>query len=148
MNNPITSFTGEFRFLSNFWVCSNSFQYRGRNWITTEQAYQAAKLKPEHEHLADLMDDDKISPSKAKRIGKEIDIREDWNVVRLAVMININRLKYENNPDLMQMLLDTKGRELIEGNNWGDTFWGQSPLGNGRNELGKILMGIRDSFLN
>jgi predicted NAD-dependent protein-ADP-ribosyltransferase YbiA (DUF1768 family) len=46
----------------------------------------------------------------------------------------------------MKLLQETRPYELIEGNNWGDKFWGQSPLGTGRNELGKILMSVRDDI--
>jgi predicted NAD-dependent protein-ADP-ribosyltransferase YbiA (DUF1768 family) len=48
--------------------------------------------------------------------------------------------------ELRERLNSTKGCELIEGNTWGDKFWGQCPLGNGRNELGKLLMSIRDDI--
>lgn len=48
--------------------------------------------------------------------------------------------------ELRKKLDSTKGYELIEGNSWGDRFWGQSPLGTGKNELGKLLMSIRDDI--
>lgn len=143
----ITSFDGEHRFLSNFWVCDNWIEYNGHKWATTEQAYQAAKYKDEDRDCFSLLDEDKISPGKAKRLGQMIEIRSDWNEIKIVVMTKINEEKFAKNPDLMEKLRATKGHELIEGNTWNDTFWGQCPLGNGHNELGKILMGIRDGII-
>ena len=143
----ITSFTDKYRFLSNFYVCPVMIEYKGHKWATAEQAYQAAKLKDEDMSFMNQMDQNKITASQAKRLGKEIDIRDDWSYIRTNVMTIIVADKFDKNEDLMEMLQETKGQELIEGNTWGDTFWGQCPIGNGRNELGKILMNVRDSII-
>lgn len=58
-------------------------------------------------------------------------------------MHDIVRAKFEQNPDLRQKLLSTGSEELIEGNTWGDTFWGVCK-GSGQNWLGRILMFVRD----
>lgn len=42
-------------------------------------------------------------------------------------------------------LLATRDRMLIEGNDWGDTFWGMVD-GEGENNLGKILMRVREEI--
>jgi predicted NAD-dependent protein-ADP-ribosyltransferase YbiA (DUF1768 family) len=103
-------------------------------------------LKDSDRFLMDKMDEDKITPGRSKKIGQEIDIRSDWNEIKISVMTYLNEQKYDNNPELMELLMSTKGQKIIEGNTWGDTFWGQSPIGTGRNELGKILMAIRDNI--
>ncbi len=50
--------------------------------------------------------------------------------------------KFTRHFDLREKLLATGDRKLVEGNTWGDTFWGVC-RGNGKNHLGKILMKIR-----
>ena len=45
-------------------------------------------------------------------------------------------------PELRTKLLETDDAELIEGNTWGDTYWGTCS-GIGQNHLGKLLMKTR-----
>lgn len=137
----ICSFTGEYRFLSNFWMCDVTVG--GITYPSTEHAYQALKAVRKEDHMLVVM---QTTPHAAKRIGATIELRPDWEVVKIPIMRRLVNAKFEQHPDLMQKLLDTKPYELVEGNTWKDTFWGQCPLGKGRNELGKILMGIRDDI--
>lgn len=52
----------------------------------------------------------------------------------------------EENQELMDKLLETGDEELIEGNTWKDVFWGYDVnLKQGKNNLGKMLMKIRDA---
>ena len=135
--NQITEFQGEHRFLSNFWPCQILLD--GHYYRTVEHAYQAAKTD-------DLQTRDLIasvpSPSFAKRIGHRITLRAGWNDIRLEVMRSLVWKKFTY-PGLRQMLLATGTAELIEGNTWGDTFWGVCN-GVGENNLGHILMNIRE----
>lgn len=137
----IRSFDGEYRFLSNF--CMAPVEYEGIVYPSTEHAYQAAKTlnKDLRGAFAEI-----TSPGAVKKLGQTISLRLDWEDIKISVMRNIVTAKFEQNPDLMKKLMATKGHELIEGNTWGDTFWGQCPIGKGRNELGKILMSIRDDI--
>lgn len=137
----IASFDGEYRFLSNFWMAP--VEYEGIVYPSSEHAYQAAKTlnKDLRSAFAEIN-----SPSAVKKLGQTITLRPDWEDVKINVMRDIVIAKFEQNPELMEKLMATKGRELIEGNTWGDTFWGECPLGKGRNELGKILMSIRDDI--
>ena len=73
-------------------------------------------------------------------------IRNDWGEIKLKVMESIVTVKFSD-PTLARKLLDTGGATLIEGNDWGDTFWGVY-RGKGRNELGKILMRVREELSN
>jgi predicted NAD-dependent protein-ADP-ribosyltransferase YbiA (DUF1768 family) len=50
--------------------------------------------------------------------------------------------KFSQNEDIKGKLLATGDTELIEGNTWGDTFWGVC-RGEGTNWLGKLLMEVR-----
>ena len=137
----ITSFTGYYRFLSNFYSCK--VEYEGVVYPSSEHAYVAAKTTNQIQKLSIAETE---SPAEVKRLGKSIELRPDWKSVKVFIMKCIVEAKFDQNPDLMKMLQETRSYELIEGNNWGDTFWGQSPLGNGRNELGKILMSVRDDI--
>ena len=85
------------------------------------------------------------SPGRAKRIGRTFTLRDDWDDVRIAFMTSLIDQKFDD-VVLAQKLKDTGDRPIIEGNTWGDTFWGQSPLGNGENNLGKIIMNKREKL--
>ena len=61
-------------------------------------------------------------------------------------MEGLLRKKFSD-PSLKNLLDNTKGIELVEGNTWKDTFWGVYN-GNGKNMLGKLLMKIRDTINN
>lgn len=142
MNNkqPITEFQGYYRFLSNFWPCD--IDYDGIVYPSTEHAYQAAKTNDiETKKLIVNLK----TPGEAKRCGRKIKIREDWDNIKLKVMYDINKLKYEC-PDLAAKLMLTEGKEIIEGNKWNDTFWGVCN-GVGDNHLGNILMKIREELI-
>ena len=136
----ITSFFGKYRFLSNFYPAK--VIYDGIEYPTSEHAYQAAKTldQPTRIQIAAL-----TKPGEAKHAGKKVNLRDDWDDVKISVMEEIVRDKFTRNPDLRQKLLDTGDQVLVEGNTWFDTFWGVCN-GKGRNELGKILMRLRKEF--
>lgn len=84
------------------------------------------------------------TPAIVKAKSRTIKIRDDWDSVKITVMFEVLRIKFSN-PAMRNLLLDTGDQELVEGNNWGDEFWGVNNLtGVGRNFLGRILMIIRD----
>jgi ribA/ribD-fused uncharacterized protein len=136
----INDFRGEYRFLSNFWKVDVDFE--GTTYPSTEHAYQAAKfLDPKARQTV------KEAPKfrDAKRLGGPKgglgQIREDWEKVKLFVMEHLLEQKF-GYPDLRDKLLATGSAYLIEGNNWGDRYWGQDG-GYGHNNLGMLLMKIR-----
>lgn len=137
MKEKIDSFKGEYFFLSNFYEAR--VIYNGIEFPTSEHAYQAAKSN-----------DEKIwrffsrieTPGEAKRLGQMIDLRPDWEDAKILIMKQILISKFSNKT-LMEGLKATGDTELIEGNSWGDQFWGVCN-GKGKNMLGKLLMKIRD----
>lgn len=137
---PITSFDGDWAFLSNFYV--SSIRYCGFNCPTLEHAYQMAKCSDWKEMVWVLKAE---TPGQAKRRGQKVKIREDWEESKILVMKVLIERKFSN-PELAAKLLATGDAQLIEGNHWGDRFWGQSPVGNGENWLGKLLMKQRDKL--
>lgn len=71
-------------------------------------------------------------------------LRPDWEYIRVDVMTELVRKKFSQEP-LRSQLIATGDAELIEGNWWNDTFWGVCN-GVGENNLGKILMKVRDEI--
>jgi hypothetical protein len=135
----ISEFQGQYRFLSNFYPCT--ITYEGIEYPTTEHAYQASKtLDQERRKYISQLE----TASQAKRAGKNVKMRSDWEEVKVDVMYDICKLKFTK-PNFAQKLLVTGHQELVEGNTWNDTFWGRCK-GRGQNHLGKILMKIRDEL--
>jgi ribA/ribD-fused uncharacterized protein len=136
----ISEFKGEYRFLSNFWPCQ--IYYEGMVYQSVEHAYQAAKTTNVYvrRQIADMP-----KPSMAKRLGKTIPLRDDWENVKFHVMLSLVYYKFAFNKELREKLLATGTEELQEGNTWGDTFWGVCN-GVGENKLGKILMLVRGAL--
>jgi ribA/ribD-fused uncharacterized protein len=134
----IDSFKDEYRFLSNFYPCVVEFE--GRCYSSVEHAYQAAKTTNE---LDRIRIQGMTTPGRAKRLGRTVVIRSDWDSMRLDIMRSLVEQKFADS-ELARMLNDTGNQELVEGNTWGDTFWGVCK-GVGENHLGRILMGVRDA---
>ncbi len=136
-SKAIVSFSGDHAFLSNFY--SAPVEYNGCTYKTSEHAYQAAKtvFGYDHDRIAGTR-----TPGNAKREGRKIQCRMDWEEVKFDIMGEIVYAKFLQNEDLKEKLLATGNAFLVEGNNWGDTFWGVCE-GEGLNVLGTILMVCR-----
>jgi ribA/ribD-fused uncharacterized protein len=139
----ILEFQGKYRFLSNFWKCR--FVWDNILWRASENAYVAAKTTDREFRLEISAIE---TPGEVKRFGRKMLVRPDWEEVKVGLMEEIVRAKFQQNGDLAHLLLETGDAILEEGNRWGDRVWGVSPAGsgNGRNELGKILMKVRDDL--
>ena len=136
MNKTIDSFSGDYDFLSNFYPCS--VIYDGYIYPSSEAAFQAAKCIKRSERLIFTQ----LSPNEAKKLGRKVELREDWEGVKNKIMLEIVINKFVYNPKLAQKLLDTGETRLVEGNTWNDTYWGVCN-GVGKNHLGAILMEAR-----
>ena len=138
-SNKITNFRGKYFFLSNFYPCFVEFE--GLRYPSAEHAFQAAKTL----NLNDRKSFQVIrAASEAKRAGRQVSLRSDWNEVRESVMLQCLRSKFSNE-DLRKMLISTGNTILEEGNNHGDKFWG-TVNGQGDNRLGKLLMKVREEI--
>ena len=141
----ISSFRGEHRFLSNFY--QSPLEYEGLIYPNSEAAFQAAKAVDPAERVKYTQIK---NPVIAKRMGRREVLRADWDSVAYEVMDTILLAKFSN-PALAAMLLATGDAYLEEGNHWHDNRWGNCSCDKcrdkeGRNWLGKILMGIRDEL--
>lgn len=142
----ITSFRGEYAFLSNFYPCY--VEYEGIVYNTLENAYQAAKsLDFDTRYMISQM-----SPAESKKFWKHRQqlIRSDWNEVKLGVMRKLLRNKFKDS-ELAGKLLNTYPHVLIEFNTWGDVYWGMIHKDGhlvGNNKLGLLLSDIREELYN
>ena len=160
VSEAITKFSQDYSFLSNFWVvpggiCLPSSEVLpGQEALlfpTVEHAYVAAKsLNPEERCAVASIP----TPGKAKRFGVQIDVRPDWDTVKIPMMKSLLTQKFAVGTLLAEQLISTGEAELVEGNNWCDVFWGRCecpehcPTGivaeaPGANLLGVILMAQR-----
>lgn len=149
MNKPkeIRSFREEYSFLSNFYPCK--IVYDGFTFTSVETTFQAAKCA----ERTDRLQFQYLEPVKAKRIGRQIKLRNDWEQVKLSILTEFIRLKFTGNPELLSKLLATGDALLVEKNTWHDNFYGDCKCDRcrnkpGKNHLGQILMKIRDEMLN
>lgn len=145
MKNPtdyvINVFRGDHYFLSNFYEAPVTYQ--GLTYQNAEAAFQAQKCRSDEEKAAFT----EYEPSRAKNMGRCVDLRPDWEEVKLTLMEEIAYAKFSQNGELKEKLLSTGDALLKEGNKWGDVFWGvNSKTGEGENNLGKILMRVRDNL--
>lgn len=139
----IDSFRGEYRFLSNFHMCPVS--YEGEVYPSVEHAYQAAKTE-------DWAAREQIrlcpKPGDAKRLGQKVKMRTDFDNIKVDIMRELLRQKFAPGTELAEKLVATgKFCRLVEGNWWGDKFWGVCD-GVGQNHLGELLMQIRGELQN
>jgi ribA/ribD-fused uncharacterized protein len=138
---PIESFSGEYRWLSNFLAAP--VELDGIVYPTVEHAYQAAKC------------DDPVyrqwvlkcsTPFQAKHAGRAAARRApEWRDRSIQVMFDLLVQKFTQ-PEFRELLLATDHREIIEGNTWGDAFWGVDRRLGGENVLGRLIMEIRGAL--
>lgn len=136
----INSFDGEYDFLSNFYPCESRF--KGIVYPSAEHVYQASKTDIQEERIAISK---MKTPGQAKRLGRKITLRDDWEKEKLDMMYIIVFNKFFLNRGIRNKLFATGDAEIIEGNYWNDHFWGVCG-GVGENHLGKTLMKVREDL--
>lgn len=137
----ILEFSGEYRFLSNFYP--SKVTYNNIDFSYVETAFVAAKTLSTTTQLYISG----LKPYEAKKYGRMIELRPDWNTYRLEVMKDLLRQKFQKGSEPGNKLEETGDCQLVEGNWWHDTFWGVCN-GFGENNLGKLLMKIREELKN
>lgn len=149
----IVEFQGEYRFLSNFWFIpirfTEEYEQDGLVYPTLEHAYQAAKTTSVNERRVIV---NIAKPGDAKRAGRQLTMRRDWDSIKRQIMLDLLRYKFSDvtpyHLDLQNKLIATKDQELIEGNMWHDNYWGHCNCTRcegieGHNWLGRLLMHVR-----
>ena len=146
---PVTSFTGNYFYLSNFYeapVRIGKFTFK-----TSEAAFQAAKYqamvggeKDKSDYVETILN--AKTANDTKQLGKRVAIDTVvWDAIKVRHMRDIVRAKFDQNHDLRAKLMQTGSGILVEGNDWGDIFWGRCN-GRGMNVLGVILMELRGYY--
>lgn len=137
----ITQFKGDYFFLSNF--SASPLAIQGVTFPTVEHYYQAMKSTCYEEYLQIAT---ASSPGLAKKLGKKIQMRSDWDQIKDSVMRYAVYLKFQE-INLRRKLIETENKNLIEGNFWNDSYWGVDLKNNkGLNKLGIILMDAREYY--
>ena len=139
--STIDSFRGKYYFLSNFFPAEVT--YNGLTYQNNEAAFQAQKTYSKEERIEFTT----LEPRDAKRRGRRVRLRRDWEQVKDRIMEEIVRAKFSQNEELKEQLLATGDAQLVEGNRWNDRYWGVDiQSGVGENHLGKILMKVRSEL--
>lgn len=134
---PLFYFDGKNKFLSNFQY--SPIELNGFKFLNGEAAFQGFK---DVKRIAEF---ENLTPSEAKRLGRQVSLRTDWEQVKFDIMYQVVYAKFSQNGELKDKLLATGQRLLVEGNWWDDTIWGVA--GNeGTNHLGTILMTVRSEL--
>lgn len=141
----INSFRGNYYFLSNFY--SAPVRYGGISFLNNEAAFQSGKVIDMSERRKFSM----LQPNEAKKLGRKISLRPDWEDIKFDVMRAVIHNKFKENPELAEKLIETGNEELVEGNTWHDNIYGNCTCSKcknivGKNMLGKILMEEREQL--
>jgi ribA/ribD-fused uncharacterized protein len=118
-NIMIDCFNGKYAFLSNFY--DSPIVYNGLRYSNNETAFQAQKTLDENIKKEFTL----LPPNLAKRKGRKISLRPDWEEVKDSIMYEIclEKFVYSENVNLFKLLQDTEDEEIIEGNYWHDNYW-------------------------
>lgn len=133
-------FRDNYDYLSNMYECPVAVMIDNvvYTFKCSESAYQACKCPERVQEFIDL------NGYEAKRLGRKVQIRPDWEELKFGFMYAIVKAKFDQNPFLQLRLKALQG-EITEDNTWNDTYWGRCN-GIGENNLGKILMDLRDYY--
>lgn len=152
----VPEFRGEYYFLSNYYTAP--FMWRGIAFRSAEQAFAFAKCYFVERGSVQTTGWQAIldarEPGQAKKLGRAlpIDVAE-WDKNKVMYMREIIHAKFSNGEgDLVGKLINTGAMMLVEGNDWGDKFWGRTldpDTGKmvGLNTLGVLLMEERGYWL-
>lgn len=140
---PIESFRGPYAIFSNFTMAP--VKYEGMSFLSVESAFQAAKTTDLNERAKFIP----LDSSAAKKLGRRVLLRDDWEQIKENVMFDLLMQKFSYGTAPYQILKSTAPRPLKEGNTWHDNVWGDCTCPKcsgirGRNILGNLLMRVRD----
>lgn len=145
----VNRFRDEYAFLSNFHKCKIR-DYEGNEFTSAEAMFQSYKTTDPKIRAKFA----KMGPKEAKAAGRKVKLRSDWEEIKFDVMWYVVYQKFSQNSLLTRQLIETSGMRLVEGNTWGDKYWGAIPTKvpvkdsetivlTGDNRLGQILMQVR-----
>ena len=135
----------EFYCFSNF--SSFAVEWKGRVWPTSEHAYQAAHFFETAPELAEQIYSAKSAHEAYKLAKTNADKAPlNWEEIKIGIMEDIVRHKLEQNSYVRHKLEQTDNKLIVE-DSPKDSFWGWGENREGRNELGKIWMKLRQEII-
>ena len=138
----INEFKNAYRFLSNFYP--SSFRLNNKTYTTVEHYYQSQKAEDKRDRETIRL---ARTPEKAKRLGRVVKTIDTWEETKELVMETGLKAKFDQNLILKKELISTGDNMLVEGNYWGDKYWGVCLKTNkGKNRLGKLLTKLRNEY--
>lgn len=146
----------KYEFLSNFYACDtfykNELMPEGMVFKTAEHAFQAAKATTVEDMLYVA---EAHTPGEAKKRGRTIKIRADWDTIKDNVMYTILKSKFTDDQDMWNRMMATAPEydAFCEDNWWHDNYWGDCQCPSckdivGKNMLGKLLTKVRAELIS
>lgn len=129
-------------YLSNFY--GSPITINGQKWQTVEHYFQAMKS---HDTVYQARVQQCPTPRDAFRMGRQVTLRKDWEMIKLNVMEQALTAKFTQHKNLQRQLLET-GQSVIVEHTERDSFWGDGGDGEGENWLGLLLMKVREQIRN
>jgi len=120
---------------------------QGEYWQTVEHYYQANKFLGTKDSVLIPIIKAATTPEKAASLGRDRTrkVRSDWEEVKCSIMRQAVLTKFLTHPDIQEILLET-GEQVIVENSPTDYYWGCGSNNTGQNNLGQILMSVRQEI--
>jgi len=151
----ITQFKGQYEFLDLAYYCLTEFD--GAIYNSAEAAFLAAQF--DDPYFRSMFRNPALPIWKARELAKRLQKRHDWTPelsIELTWQVTLD--KFSRSLNLRSLLLATHHERIVAENNWHEQFWGlcicnmrQGKYGRkdaclvpGSNQLGEILMSVRD----
>jgi ribA/ribD-fused uncharacterized protein len=116
----------------------HTIHVNGIEYTCIEAAFQSFKL----ENREARRQFSRLNGFEAKKLGRRVQLRPDWNEIKVEVMYRLLKIKFKG--ELGEKLKGISS-PIVEENTWGDTFWGVC-RGRGQNQLGILLEQVRDEL--
>lgn len=145
-------FAGEWAYLSNMFPCI--FEYEETEFTSSEQCFQYQKALYHNEFASAFEINTTNDPFTCKKIGELIPDENEWIKCREQIMYDINKAKFAQNDDILELFLNTGNYPLLEatlGDTWGINASLRSQTaresnGSGHNLFGKLLVKLRSDL--
>ena len=152
--SAINGFTGMYDFLSVMCLSKqeSSISYEDENCVVQQtreefpslaHAFQASKTL---DRDVQILIRDAATPRAAQKLGGSAPLVDGWDDKKLDIMERLIEDKFAQNFALKLKLLMTGNAELVE-TAWRNPFWGITNKHGAENNLGKLLVKVRDRIL-
>ena len=143
MDDVIGFYPREFYPLDNF--SSFKVEVDGYLYASLEEAFQSSLFLPDYPEIAEQIKNSHSAHEAQKIMQKNVEKVKYTNQQQLIIMEKLLRLKLEQNPYVLKKLLETNDYYIVE-DSPKDNYWGWGINRDGRNQLGKIWMKLREEY--